>query len=76
MEYYENDLVLSNTFDEEGKEIINSIFKIRLTLALVDYKLKETNDNDEIRKLLRLSYQLNKERIRLSDKIYSKNSAA
>lgn len=76
MELYKNEMILSTSFSEDDKIIINEIWKIRLRLAAVDYKLKNTNNINETRRLLKLSYELNKKRIRLSDKIYSKNSAA
>ena len=76
MELYQNEMRLSTSFSEEDKKNINEIWKIRIKLACVDYKLNKTNDINETRRLLKRSYELNKERIRLSDKIYLKNSAA
>lgn len=76
MKLYQNEMILSTSFSETDKKIINEIWKIRLRLAAVDYRLENTDDVNEMRTLLKLSYELNKKRIALSDKIYFKNSVA
>lgn len=76
MELYRNEMILSTSFSEEDKKIINEIWKIRLRLAGVDYKLRNTIDLNQTRMLLKLSYELNKKRIEFCDKVYLKNSAA
>lgn len=76
MELYQNEMILSTSFSEDDKIIINEIWKIRLRLAGVDYKLRNTIDLNQTRMLLKLSYELNKKRIEFCDKVYLKNSAA